>query len=68
MTESSIDYCLGSTNHIYRFFDYLEKDFASGRIGYINALLDLMDFRKFKGLKFGTLQNFSIFEIYLKRI
>ena len=71
VTESNIDYCLGSTTHIYRFFDYLEKDFdvsASGRIGYINALLDVMDFRKFKGLNFDTLQNFSIVEIYLKKI
>ena len=71
VTESNIDYCLGSTSHIYRFFDYLEKDFdvsASGQIGYINALLDLMDFRKFKGLNFDTMQNFSIVEIYLKRI
>ena len=71
MTESNIDYCLGSTSHIYRFFDYLEKDFdvsASGRIGYINALLDVMDFRKFKGLNFDTMQNFSIVEIYLKSI
>ena len=53
VTESNIDYCLGSTSHVYRFFDYLEKDFdvsASGQIGYINALLDVMDFRKFKGL------------------
>ena len=69
MTESNIDYCLGSTSHIYRFFDYFEKDYdvsASGRIRYINALLDLMDFRKFKGLNFDTLQNFSIVEIYFK--
>ena len=71
VTESNIDYCLGSTSQIYRFFDHLEKDFdfsASVRIGYINALLDVMDFRKFKGLNFDTLQNFSIVEIYLKRI
>ena len=71
VTESNIDYCLGSTSHIYRFFDYLEKDFdvsASGRIGYINVLFYLMDFRKFKGLNFDTLQNFSIVEIYVKRI
>ena len=63
VTESHIDYCLGSTSHIYRFFDYLEKDFdvsASWRIGYINALLDVMDFRKFKGLNFDTLQNFLL--------
>ena len=60
VTESNIDYFLGSMSHIYRFFDYLEKDFdvsASGRIGYINALLDYMDFRKFKGLNFNTLQK-----------
>ena len=71
VTESNIDYCLGSTTHIYRSFYYLEKDFdvsASGRTGYINALLDLMDFRKFKELNFDTLQNFSFVEIYLKRI
>ena len=49
----------------------MEKDFdvsASVGIGYINALLDLMDFRKFKGLNSDTLKNFSIVEIYLKRI
>ena len=58
------------SSHIYRCFDHLEKDFdvsASGRIDYINALLDLMDFRKFKGLNFDTLQNFSIVEGFLRK-
>ena len=71
MTESDNDYCSGSTSHIYTFFDYLEQDFnvsVSGRIGYINALLNLIDFRKFKRLYFDTLNNISIVEIYLKRI
>ena len=62
VTESNIDYCLGSMSH-NRFFEYLEKDFdvsASGQISYINALLDLMDFRKFKGLTLALCKIFLL--------
>ena len=69
MTESNIDYCIGSMSHIYRFFDHLEKDFdvsASGRIGYINVLLDLIDFRKFKGVNFDTAKLFYCRHLFEK--
>ena len=40
----------------------------SGQLGYIRAILELIDDRKFQGLPANILQHFSVVEIYLRRI
>ena len=39
----------------------------SGQLGYLNAIYDLMDYRKSTGVSSNILTNFSISDIYLKR-
>eukprot|EP00112_Aurelia_sp_Birch-Aquarium-sp1_P005087 Seg1577.9 transcript_id=Seg1577.9/GoldUCD/mRNA.D3Y31 product="hypothetical protein" protein_id=Seg1577.9/GoldUCD/D3Y31 len=70
LDESTIDFCIGSTDHFIRFIELIEKDYdvgPSGRIGYINAVLELIDFRKCKGASYSMLQNFVKAEVCLKR-
>ena len=39
---------------------------ASGKISYVNSLLDLMDFRKYKVISHNVMTNFCITEVYIK--
>ena len=38
-----------------------------GRLGYVNSIADLLDFRRFHAPSGPILQNFSITEVYIKR-
>ena len=40
---------------------------ASVKISYVNALLDLMDFRKYNGISHNVMTNFCITEVGIKR-
>ena len=65
-----VDYCLGSSNLIYQFLDAIENDWKlghPGRLSYLNALHDLMDFRIFSRPSGNVLCDFAITDIYLKR-
>ena len=65
-----MDICLGSPEDVCSFTDTMEKDWnigASGKISYVNALLDLMDFRKYKGISHNVMTNFCITEVYGER-
>ena len=47
VTMQMVDYCLGSANLICLFLDVMKNDWKlghSGRLSYLNALHDLMDF------------------------
>ena len=49
LDSTVMDICLGSPENVCSFIDTMEKDWiigASGKISYVNALLELMDFRK----------------------
>ena len=39
----------------------------SGQLGYINALYDLIDYRKYQGVTSQVLQNFSVVEMLLRK-
>ena len=39
----------------------------AGSVSYINALLETMELRKFKGVSASILSNFSVAEVFLKR-
>ena len=39
----------------------------SAQLGYLNAMLELMDYRKVSGLSANVLTSFSVTEVYLKR-
>ena len=68
VTMQMVDHCLGSANLICQFLDAMENDWKlghSGRLSYLNALHDLMDFRKFS--RPPVLCDFAITDIYIKR-
>ena len=71
LESNYVDYCIGSVEHIRKFLENMEtthKITNSGQLGYIRAILELMDCRKFQGLLVNILQHFAVVEIYLKRI
>ena len=64
----TIDYCLGSSVILADFMDATELVWNLGfssRISYLNALQDLIDFRKFTGASPNIVHNFS--ETFFKR-
>ena len=69
LTMQMVDYYLGSSNLICQFLDAIFhwKLGHSGRLSYLNALHDLMDFRKFSRPSGNVLFDFAITDIYLKR-
>ena len=66
----TIDYCLDSSVILADFMDATECVWNLGfssRINYLNALQDLIDFRKFSGASPNIVHNFSVSETFFKR-
>ena len=70
--EMVVDYCLGSLNMLSDFVEYLQNKWKigySGIIGYMNALVHLLDFRR--TFSNSASKNVSVFlesEIFLQTI
>eukprot|EP00795_Rhopilema_esculentum_P017891 gene17891-biopygen2671 len=65
-----IDYYLASMACLSAFLQHLEDEKSigfAGSVSYINALLETMEYRKFKGVSASILSNFSVAEVFLKR-
>ena len=65
-----LDFSLCSPNLLFKFIDYLQDECKlghGGRLGYIDAISELIDFRKIKGASDTVLRNLSSTELYLKR-
>ena len=65
-----IDFYLVSGRNISEFIENLETSMEmghSGQLGYINALGDLIDYRKYQGVTPQVLQNFSVVEMLIRR-
>ncbi|KAL9982723.1 hypothetical protein ACROYT_G004806 [Oculina patagonica] len=70
LTFEVIDFSLCSPNLLFKFIDYLQdvcKLGHGGRLGYIDAISELTDFRKLHGASEAVLRKFSTTELYLKR-
>ena len=70
MTFGVIDLSLCSPNLLFKFIDYLQDECKlghGGRLGYIDAISELIDFRKLHGASEAVLRKFSATELYLKR-
>ena len=71
LENNYVDYCLGSVEHTRKFLENMEtahKITNAGQLGYLRAILELMDYRKFQGLPANILQHFPVVEIYMRRI
>ena len=65
-----VDFSLCSHSLLFKFIDYLQdkcKLGHGGRLGYIDAISELIDFRKVHGASGTVLRNLSSTELYLKR-
>ena len=65
-----LDFSLCSPNLLFKFIDYLQEECKlghGGRLGYINAISEMIDFRKLHGASGAVLGKFSATELYLKR-
>ena len=71
VTENTvIDFYLGFGCNILEFIENLETSMEmghSGQLGYINALGDLIDYRKCRGVTPQVFQNFSVVEMLIRR-
>ena len=70
LTFGVIDFSLCSPNLLFKFIDYLQDECKlghGGRLGYIDAISELIDFRKLHGASEAVLGKFSATELYLKR-
>ena len=65
-----LDFSLCSHSLLFKFIDYLQDECKlghGGRLGNIDAISDLIDFRKINGASDKVLRNLSSTELYLKR-
>ena len=65
-----LDFSLCSQSLLFKFIDYLQDECKlghGGRLGYIDAISDLIDFRKINGASDTVLRNLSSTELYLRR-
>ncbi len=70
LTEEHIDYCIGSAGLICNFIEHIGKEWglgSSAQFGYLQAITDLIDFRKSSGLSTVVLGNLAISEVYINR-
>ena len=65
-----MDFGLCSPSLLFKFIDFLQKECKlghGGRLGYVHAISELIDFRKVNGASDAVLRKLSVTELYLKR-
>ena len=65
-----LDFSLCSHSLLFKFIDHLQDKYKlghGGRLGYIDAISELIDFRKINGASDTVLRNLSSTGLYLKR-
>ena len=70
LTFDVVDFSLCSPNLLFKFIDHLQDECKlghGGRLGYIDAISEMIDFRKLHGASEAVLRKFSATELYLKR-
>ena len=65
-----VDYCPGSPSFITKFVEYIREEWkfcSSAQINYLQAISDMIDYRKSQRISANTQRNFTIAEIYICR-
>ena len=65
-----VDYCLRLPSLITKFVEYIREEWklsSSAQINYLQAIFDMIDYRKSQGISASTQRNFTIAEIYICR-
>ena len=71
LTFDVVDFSLCSPDLLFKFVDTMQDDWKlghAGRIGYLDAIAELGDFRKVNGASESVLRGLSSTEMYLKRV
>ena len=66
-----MDFSLCSLNLLFKFVDTMQDDWNlghAGRIGYLDAIAELVDYRKVNGASESVLRGLASTEIYLKKV
>ena len=70
LTFDEVDFSWCSPNLLFKFNNYLQEECKlghGGQLGYIDAISEMIDFRKLHGTSEAVLRKFSVTELYLKR-
>ncbi|CAH3146102.1 unnamed protein product [Porites lobata] len=71
LTFDIVDFSLCSPNLLFKFVDTMQVDWNlghAGRIGYLDAIAELVDYRKVNGASESVLRGLASTEIYLKKV
>ena len=71
LTFEIVDFSLCSPNLLFKFVDMMQDEWNlghAGRIGYLDAIAELGDFRKVKGASESVLRGLTCTELYLKKV
>ena len=71
VTDEIMDFSISSPIMLFKFVDALQDEYNighSGRVGYLDAISELIDFRKISGtLQESVLRNVAVTEVHLKK-
>ena len=70
LTFDVVDFGLCAANLLFKFIEPSQDEYKlghGGRLGYIDAISEMIDFRKLHGASEAVFQKFSATELYLKR-
>ena len=71
LTFDIVEFSLCSPNLLFKFVDTMQDDWNlghAGRIGYLDAIAELVDYRKVNGASESVLRGLASTEIYLKKV
>ena len=71
ITFDIVDFSLCSSNLLFKFVDKMQDDWNlghAGHIGYLDAIAELVDYRKVNGASKSVLRGLASTEIYLKKV
>ncbi|EDO45489.1 predicted protein [Nematostella vectensis] len=71
LTLDIVDFCLCSPNLLFKFFDSMQSEWQlghAGRIGYLDAIAELVTYSKVNGASEAVLSGLSTTDTYLKKM
>ena len=71
LTFEIVDFSLCSPSLLFKFVDMMQDEWNlghAGRIGYLDAIAEMGDFRKVNGASESVLRGLSCTELYLKKV
>ena len=71
LTFEIVDFSLCSPSLLFKFVDMMQDEWSlghAGRIGYVDAIAEMGDFRKVNGASESVLRGLSCTELYLKKV